>query len=199
MSAPTLGELLADPDIAPHRRPGRLATALMDLGLTLIPILPGTKVPACPWRAFQTAPAPPERMGRWLGRAMRLQEFNFAVVTGRVSQVVVVDTDTSEGDEWVRAHLPESPFQVRTRRGLHRYYRHPGGHVRCRKLAPGVDLKADGGYVLAPGAPHPEGMRYEPIGPWCAAEWSRLPVFPTGVAQAPAAPQLLILKSGGIA
>ncbi|BCJ75195.1 hypothetical protein CS0771_47390 [Catellatospora sp. IY07-71] len=43
--------------------------------------------------------------------------------------------------------------------GLHLYYRHPGGiSVPCdqgMRLGPGIDVKADGGYVVAPPSRHP--------------------------------------------
>ena len=41
--------------------------------------------------------------------------------------------------------------------------RPPGGRIpgSSSKLAPGVDLKADGGYVIAPPSVHPNGNVYE--------------------------------------
>jgi hypothetical protein len=45
--------------------------------------------------------------------------------------------------------------------GHHLYFRHPGGSVRNRAgLAPGLDLRADGGYVVAPPSLHPSGRHY---------------------------------------
>src|SRR5690606_17775107 len=50
---------------------------------------------------------------------------------------------------------------VRTGKGRHLYFRHPGGTVRnfTRKL-PGLDLRGDGGYVVAPPSTHANGERY---------------------------------------
>ncbi|MEU2702386.1 bifunctional DNA primase/polymerase [Micromonospora aurantiaca (nom. illeg.)] len=49
--------------------------------------------------------------------------------------------------------------------GLHLYYRHPGQPVPCSQgkrgqgLGPGVDVKADGGYVVLPPSTHPRTER----------------------------------------
>jgi hypothetical protein len=50
--------------------------------------------------------------------------------------------------------------------GWHLYYRHPGG-VLAAKLHghPGIDIKADGGYVVAPPSIHPStGQPYRQVG-----------------------------------
>src|SRR5829696_5442263 len=47
-------------------------------------------------------------------------------------------------------------------RGLHLYFRHPGGELPTRiGLGNGLDLKGDGGYVVAPPSKHPSGANYE--------------------------------------
>jgi hypothetical protein len=91
-------------------------------------------------------------------------------VTGEKSGIVVLDFDERNGGldslrEWERDHgeLPET-VQVVTGSGggsFHAYYRYPGFPVKCEKLAPGIDLKADGGYVMYPGAKHRSGRLYE--------------------------------------
>jgi len=86
----------------------------------------------------------------------------FGIPTGGFSGLVVVDRDgESEEARRIWDSLPPT-LEVATGRGAHRYYRVPKGtKVRSRKLAPDVDLKADGGYVVAAGSLHPSGVRYE--------------------------------------
>ena len=45
--------------------------------------------------------------------------------------------------------------------GRHLYFRHPGGTVHNKVgLAPGIDLRGDGGLVVAPPSLHRSGRRY---------------------------------------
>jgi P4 family phage/plasmid primase-like protien len=74
---------------------------------------------------------------------------NVAFATGLPSGVVVLDADTREAFEEMRAEYGEPA--VRTRKGGHWYYRHPrNGRVVSNKIRPGLDRKGDGGYVAAP-------------------------------------------------
>jgi Bifunctional DNA primase/polymerase, N-terminal len=76
--------------------------------------------------------------------------------TGTPSGLAVVDIDLPRHDEaqaWWHEHRQElrhtSAWRTRSG-GLHLYFRHPPG-LRCSqgKLAPGVDVRAAGGYVIA--------------------------------------------------
>jgi hypothetical protein len=84
------------------------------------------------------------------------------IPTGGVSGLAVIDRDgDSEEARRLWDSLPPT-LEVSTGRGTHRYYRVPKGQaVKSRKLARDVDLKADGGYVVAAGSLHPSGVRYE--------------------------------------
>ena len=84
---------------------------------------------------------------------------NIGIATGEASGLVVVDLDGPEGEEHA-ADLPPTPY-VKTGRGYHLYFAHPGEPVKNRaKIRPGVDLRGDGGYVVAPPSIHPDGTPY---------------------------------------
>src|SRR4029077_4064599 len=53
--------------------------------------------------------------------------------------------------------------EVITARGRHIYFKMPTTPIRnsAGKVAPGIDVRGDGGYVLAPPSIHPSGKRYE--------------------------------------
>jgi len=57
--------------------------------------------------------------------------------------------------------IPETVEAITGGGGRHILFHHPGGRVRCSKPGPGVDVKADGGYIVAPPSLHPSGRRYE--------------------------------------
>jgi len=87
----------------------------------------------------------------------------YGIATGKVSGIVVVDIDNAEaGAEADRMGLV-SDYTVSTGRGEHRYFALPseaGVEVRSRDLAPDLELKAEGCYVVGPGSLHPSGGGY---------------------------------------
>jgi hypothetical protein len=93
----------------------------------------------------------------------RQADFNVAVATGGRSKVFVVDTDSEEAEAALRALGVPPTVTAITPRGKHRYYRHPIGiDIRnsASKVAAHVDVRAAGGYVLAPPSIHPSGVPY---------------------------------------
>ena len=85
------------------------------------------------------------------------------IVTGRVSGVLVLDVDGAEGEAELRKRGHEPTPMVRTASGgLHLYFKHPDRHVRTGiRVAPGLDVKAAGGYVVAPPSVGANGRLYE--------------------------------------
>src|SRR5215217_5420709 len=85
------------------------------------------------------------------------------IVTGPVSGVLVLDVDGPEGEEELRQHgHPVTPMVRTASGGLHLYFRHPEQLVRTGiRVAPGLDVKAAGGYVVAPPSLGPNGRAYE--------------------------------------
>jgi len=99
----------------------------------------------------------------------RWPDANVGVVTGRPSGLVVVDVDPGHGGiETMRqlvaeyGPLPSGP-RVRTGSGgWHVLFAWPGHEVRnsAGRVGPGVDIRGDGGYVIAPPSVHSAGERY---------------------------------------
>ena len=93
---------------------------------------------------------------------------NVAIRTGPESGLVVIDIDPDKGGltSWSRI-IEDRPSPV-TREcetgggGIHLYFKHPGWAVASgtNVLGPGVDIRADGGYVVAPPSRHASGTTY---------------------------------------
>jgi len=88
-----------------------------------------------------------------------------AVRTGAPSGTVVIDVDPP-GISTMQmlvsnGVLPRTLAAVTGRGGYHLVYAHPGGKIMsgAGKGGPGVDVKADGGYVVAPPSVHPATRR----------------------------------------
>jgi hypothetical protein len=100
----------------------------------------------------------------------RWPDANVAIRTGAQSGLVVLDIDPRHGGEDTlkqlqRAHgvLPPGRSVETGGGGLHLYFRHPGIAIRNdagRRLGPGVDVRGDGGYVVAPPSGHASGDVY---------------------------------------
>jgi hypothetical protein len=116
------------------------------------------KTPLTP-NGFKDASTDRSRIHAWWNRHPGT---NIGIATGSRSGLAVVDRDTNNPEvSRIWDSLPPT-VEVKTSRGRHRYYRIPEGvKVRSRVLRPGLDLKAEGGYVVAAGSMHPSGTRYE--------------------------------------
>jgi putative DNA primase/helicase len=126
------------------------------LGLCVIPLKPGSKEADASWTPYQSARPTEAEYQAWFGNGVRR---NAGIVTGQVSGVVVVESDSPEAEAWCAAHLPPTPMMTRSARGLHRYYLRPPVDTIPAHLWTSegikVEVKRDGQYVVAPGSVHP--------------------------------------------
>lgn len=91
------------------------------------------------------------------------------VETGRCSKLVVLDIDTDEALEKVcQLDLPETRT-VKTQRGWHLYFLHPGPDcfvpTNSGSIWPGLDVKGENGFITAPPSTHPQGGYYRWLNP----------------------------------
>jgi hypothetical protein len=117
--------------------------------------------PAVVWKPYQTRRSTSEQIGVWWGRTPNL---NLGIVTGVISGLMVADLDprndpTDETTAWLTKLMPPPPSVI-TPKGWH-WYVADVGLPTLPRLRPGLDLKAAGGYVLAPPSVHPCGKVYE--------------------------------------
>ncbi len=143
----------------------RAASDYRAAGWSVIPLRPHDKRPLIDWERFQHERAPPDAVAEWY---RRWPEANVGVVTGEISNLVVLDIDPHHGGddsihrlERQSETLPVTVEAVTGGGGRHLYFAHPAGLVRNRAgLAQGIDLRGDGGYIVAPPSIHPSGKRY---------------------------------------
>ena len=141
------------------------ARAYFARGWSVIPVEPRGKRPRVPWTAFQHRLPSQAEVDEWF---RRWPDANVGIVTGAVSGLVVIDVDPRHGgeaslQELERSHgpLPRTVEAATGGGGRHLYFAHPGGTVANRVgLAPGIDLRGDGGCVVAPPSVHSSGRRY---------------------------------------
>ncbi|WP_288942904.1 bifunctional DNA primase/polymerase [uncultured Roseovarius sp.] len=97
---------------------------------------------------------------------------NIAIATGAVSGVIVIDVDSGEGKEGLTSvkaieerygPLPKT-FRVRTGSGgWHYYIAAPSIPIKSSvsRLGKDIDVRAEGGYVIAPPSKHISGNTYK--------------------------------------
>ena len=93
--------------------------------------------------------------------------YNVAVATGPISKVFVLDVDGLDAEASLRkledqhGALPETVESI-TPRGRHLFFKCENGAIRnsAGAVAPGIDIRGDGGYVVLPPSIHPSGRSY---------------------------------------
>ncbi len=143
----------------------RIAFGYLDRGWSAIPIRPRTKRPLVRWEPFQHRLPTAAELHEWFGRR---PDAGIGIVTGSVSGLAVLDVDLGHGGdetlaELERRHgkLPETVEAITGGGGRHLYFRYPDRALSSRVgIAPGLDVRADGGLVVAPPSLHPSGRRY---------------------------------------
>jgi hypothetical protein len=141
----------------------------------------------------------PKQIARWWEK---WPDANLGILTGQESGLLVLDVDGEDGKASLQtltaAHgaLPQT-LCAKTGRGYHYYFCAPVGVAirnsvgNTNPLGKGLDIRADGGYVVAPPSLHPSRLLYE----WLAPEQPLADVPPwmlaklAGAKPAPEAPR----------
>lgn len=172
-------------DSSPDRPPGpKLAAALgyLKRGWSVIPLHTAREDDFCAcgdpycksigkhpsagkWKRWSQQPPSERQVREWWDRT---PDANVGIPTGIVSGLVVIDVDDRHGgeEEWrdlaAECGLPETA-SVRTPNGRHYYFARPpdveqiGNRTGIRH---GIDVRADGGYVVAPPSTRERGGEY---------------------------------------
>ena len=152
-------------------------------GWNPIPVKEGSKAANLPKLApYLERKATTEELGGWSWTGV-------GVVTGPVSGVLVLDVDGPEGEAELQKHgHPITPMVRTPSGGMHLYFKHPPGDVRTGiRVAPGLDVKARGGYVVAPPSVGANGKPYEWIVSPKEAEMAEVPGWLKELVEAPRA------------
>ncbi|MBR0719392.1 bifunctional DNA primase/polymerase [Bradyrhizobium liaoningense] len=130
-------------------------------GVPVFPVEPRGKKPAVK-RSFYAATTNPATIRRYWTDPDR----NIGIPTGAPSGVLVLDIDGEEGEASLRSleakhgALPKTRT-VLTRRGHHLWFAYPGAiPSSIAQVGEGLDVRADGGYVVAPPSIHETGHIY---------------------------------------
>jgi hypothetical protein len=131
-------------------------------GWAVFPLVPRGKTPLTS-NGFKSATTDEAQIKAWW---LEHPTANVGIATGAISGLVVLDFDKKHGgvetfNKYIEEEL-DCTYEVHTGGGgYHLYYLHPGFEVRNRAgFRPGMDVRGDGGYVVAPPSIHESGNEY---------------------------------------
>lgn len=140
------------------------AIKYFEANFSIIPVSRAKK-PIIRWRKYQEQRASNAEILNWFGANTRNC---IGIVTGPLSNLTVVDTDNENGIKVISDMLPfgfNCP-KVRTPRGgVHFYFQYEPRLRNQQGIIPGIDVRSEGGFVVAPPSIGPNGNGYEWIEP----------------------------------
>ena len=141
-----------------------------ELGLAVFPLIEGEKEPITQ-HGFQNATTDPRQIKLWWTKRPNA---NIGIATGQISGGLVaidMDIDKEKGKDgyhvfmdWCKNNflmLPDSWLSITGRGGYHLFYKSAFKVPTKRDWLQDVDIRGDGGYVVAPPSIHPNGTTYE--------------------------------------
>jgi len=131
--------------------------AALELGWSVIPV-GRNKKPLIEWKKYQTERPTSEAVQEWF---TKFPQTNIAVVTGKISNLVIIDIDPRHGGNEERF---KDIITVKSRTGgggMHIYFQFEGGIENKAGIQEGIDVRGEGGYAVLPPSDHESGNCYE--------------------------------------
>ena len=152
-----------------------IALQYLNKGLSVIPLVSPSMVSGNPteeeviykckralvkWAEFQDRHPTEDEVNAWWDE---WPDANIGIVTGKISNLVVFDVDKQDAIEYAEE---EGGFPITVKatsgKGCHIYVQYPEFEVRnSTNTDLGLDIRGDGGYIVAPPSIHGSGRQYE--------------------------------------
>ena len=158
------------------------ALSYYDLGYAVVPLKEGTKdAPLTTFKEFQHERPTREMVIGWWNK---WPSANIAILTGKVSNLCVVDLDKYKPDyseEIAIQYFPDdiiTPMSVSPRGGNHLYFKWPGFEINGKAAhggLKGIDFRCDNNYIMVPPSSNGDGKEYSWLYDLRTQETVRLP------------------------
>jgi len=136
------------------------AKKYLDLGYNVIPVSKD-KRPLIKWEIYQKEKVSIEQVEGWF---KQFKQANIGIVTGNISNLFVIDTDTEEATQKIQDYIPENiitPIQTTPRGGKHFFFQHLEGYSNRARVLPGVDIRTQGGYIVVCPSQNGDGKHWQ--------------------------------------
>lgn len=130
-----------------------------EMGMSVI-VAGKDKIPFGPWGIYQKRKATPDEIRGWF---KQYDNPNIGIVTGAISNLLVVDCDSQEAIDQVEATIPDNmmiPTTTTPGGGRHYYFSHIEGLSNKANYLSGLDVRTSGGYIVAPPSENGNGKKY---------------------------------------
>src|SRR3990167_437222 len=142
------------------------ALKYLSSGWSVVPAHKDSKHPIVNWTEFQKRRATEAELKEWF----KDDQYNIGIVTGRISNLVVIDIDKGTDIEKLISYypLPETATVETGGEGRHYFYQYPKDRIISTKArifgkdSPWkIDVRADGGFVVSAPSIHASGKTYK--------------------------------------
>lgn len=133
---------------------------LVENGFSVIPVRRSNKKPLIRWKPFEDRIATHEEVKQWWHD---FPDANVGIVTGKVSNIIVIDADSEDAKNNLEDFLLPDTFitpKVKSPNGWHYYFRYAEGFRCGSNILEKVDIRTDGGYIIAPPSMNGNGTNY---------------------------------------
>jgi len=118
------------------------------------------KTPLVEWKQFTQRLATEDEVRGWW---TKYPEANIGIITGKISNITVVDIDKKSGglETLKTLDLPDTLISQTGGGGMHYFYQYQEGMNNRAGVYQGVDIRGEGGYVVVAPSLHVSGERYK--------------------------------------
>jgi hypothetical protein len=135
------------------------AIEYLNMGMSVIPVGKDKK-PLISWLEFQNRFPTLDEINEWF---VKFDDPNIGIVTGKISNLLIVDVDSLEALKDIEQYIPDSldtPVVSTPRGGRHFYFRHIDGLPNRANVLPKIDLRTKGGFIVAPPSTNGNGKAW---------------------------------------
>lgn len=129
-------------------------------GFSVIPVEPNGKRPVFSWTEYSQRRATEDEIQKWWKEN---PNYNIAIITGEISDIVAVDIDTDRGGNASKVYdiAPTDTISQTGSGGYHLIYRYNDRIAKNKVGKDGIDIRSNGGYIVVPPSVHNSGNRYK--------------------------------------
>ena len=130
-------------------------------GMSVFPFKRDKSAGCVTWTPYQTHHPSQDDVKKWFEK--RFSNQFIAIVTGKISNIMVVDCDTPEAYQKINDLLPDGFITptAKSPHGWHLYFKFKEGLKNKAAYMPGVDVRTEGGCIIAPPSMNGDGLGYK--------------------------------------